>query len=438
MTSLLTTISAEFTPLTQTNFLKAGVKDAIQPENVWRAQASGDMEVYPSKIGVPEIITVRGLRAPNTTPNNSSNLSDPNAGISFSGITYEQFQIKVDRFDGGDFVDMFARHLPIADKFYENYITLAQGAASSQDFVARNKGYDTYTSMQTFVTANTTASASIPVDDIRGFQPQTGAQGEVYTANVVVGANTYVLQSAVANTSVGTSSFAIDDGTLKGVAGTLTFTTTVATNDLFAGTVVKAVGAPVVFRANARTATSKLVAGDTLTMALVQKVKNSLTNNRLKNPTLLASPDALYGLYRDPEFQALYRGAYGSTTYQTGETAKLLGVNIVEITSAPKQTINGVAVHFAIMVTDGWLTEAHMTDTMVQEVLDGPTHATVTDNIAIITTAPTDPAGQFVKQVYLSFAGYACRTDRGLTSLVVPTASNAIYKRAAVIEVTDH
>ena len=437
MANLLTTISPEFAPLTQVNYLNRNIRDAVQPEYVWRAQASGDMEVYPSKVGIPEIISVRGLRAPNTVPNNVSNLSDPNAGISFSGITYEQFKIQVDRYDGGDFVDMFARHLPIADKFLENYVTLAQGAASSQDFIARNAGFGVYTSMQTVSTnvANA-ASTTIAVDDIRGFQPLTGAQGEVATNQVVIGANTYVLAAVVANASV-TSSLISTDGTLKGVAGTLTLTTPVAAADIVAGSAVKAVGAPVIFRANSKHTTQQLAAGDMLTMALVQKMKNSLVNNRLSNPTLMATPNALYGLYQDPAFQNLYRGAYGSDTYVNGEVAKLLGVKIVEVTSAPLQVLNGLVIHRPIMVTDGWLTEARMTDTMFDEQLDGPVHRVIEDNIAMLTTAPTDPAGQFVKQAYLSFVGYTCRTDRGLTNAIVPTASDAIYKRAAVAEVTE-
>jgi hypothetical protein len=441
MANLLTTISAEFTPLTQTNYLKAGVLDARQPEYVWTELASDDLETFPTKHGEPQIVSVRGLRAPNTTPNNVSNISDPNAGINFSGIQYEQFMMQVDRYDGGDFVDMFSRHFPIADKFFENYITLAQGAASSADFIARNVGYGVYTSMQSVVRlASGSASTTVEVDDIRGFKALTGAQGEVATANIVVGANTYVLSSAVANSSA-TSSFTTTDGTLSGIAGTLTFTSAVAAADLTSHSPVKAVGAPTILRANARVSTQTLAAGDTLNMALIQKGKNLLVNNRMvgkntKQAVLYATPDALYGLYRDPEFQLLYRGAYGSKTYTTGEVADLLGIRIVEVTSAPIQTLGALTIHRPIMVAEGWITKYEMTSTMFDEQLDGPVHRIVADNIAMITTAPTDPAGQFVKQAYLQFVGYSCRTDRLLTSAVVPTATNAIYKRAVVFEVT--
>jgi hypothetical protein len=438
MANLLTTIAAEFDILTQTNFLNRQIRDAVQPEYVWRAQASSDMEVYPNKIGIPEIISVRGLRAPNTATNNVSNSTDPNAGISFSGITYEQFKIQVDRYDGGDVVDMFARNLPIADKFLETYITLAQGAASSQDFIARNVLYTAYTGGSTTVTANSGASTTLWVDNINGFQPYTGAQGEVATANVTVGANTYVLASVVANSTHGASVFASTDGTIVGTPGFLTFTTTVAAADQAVNGKVAAVNAPHIFYANSIGAVNPTLltvaaAGHTMLMSDVQKMKNSLTNNRMKNPTLHATPDALFGLYQDPNFQLLYRGAYGSDTYKTGEVGKLLGVSIVEVTSAPIFTVNATTVHASIMTTDGCLTEARMTETMASPEVDGPVHTVIENNIAMKTTAPIDPAGQFTRIVYLQFVGYACRTDRGITPAVVPTASASNLKRAAVL-----
>jgi hypothetical protein len=432
MANLLSTISPEFDILTQENYLNRQIRDAKQPENVWRKQASGDMEVYPNKIGIPEIITVRGLRAPNTVPNNTSNLADPNAGISFSGTTYEQFKIQVDRYDGGDFVDMFSRNLPIADKFVETYVTLAQGAESSQDFIARNALYSTYTSGHTTIVSNAGVTNGFFVDNINNFQPLTGAQGEVPTANVVVGANTYVLASATANATHGASMLSFADGSFAGTPGTLTFTTAIAAADQAAGSIVRAVNAPAVFYCGNATSLPTMAAGSTLTMNKVLQMKNSLVNNRMTNPTLHLTPDAEYGLYQDPAFQLLYRGAYNSDSYTTGNVSKLLGVNIVEVTSAPTVVINGLTVHMPIMTTDGCLTEARMTDKMVQDEVEGPVHKVVEDNIAMLTTAPIDPAGQFVKIVYLQFVGYSCRTDRGLTPAVVPTASVANFKRAAV------
>jgi hypothetical protein len=59
----------------------------------------------------------------------------------------------------------------------------------------------------------------------------------------------------------------------------------------------------------------------------------------------------------------------------------------------------------------------------------------IEDNVAFISRASIDPANQFVTQSMLMFVGYAARTDRLLTSAVVPTASVANYKRAVALEV---
>lgn len=445
MSNLLTTISPEFEILTQTNFLNRQVRDAVQPEYIWRRIASSEMEVYPSKIGIPEIISVRGLKTPKTQTNNVSVPTDLNAGMTARGANYEQFTIQVDRYDDLDYVDMFARNLPIADKFLETYITMGQGASLSQDFIARNYLYDAYTAGTTFVkTALSNASTTIHVDDVRRFQPYTGAQGEVATANVTVGANTYVLAS-VAYDGTNVSSLVFTDGSsfdgsgIFGRSGTLTFTTSVATTDATLNSPVVAVNAPTQIFANAATSLATLQSTSTLTMKDIQKARNVLANNGMLRASngkakLYATPNALYGLYRDPEFQLLYRGRYESSTYESGKVADLLNIEIIEVQSAPVQTNYGsFTVERSIMVADGAIIEARKTEDMVRPEVDGPAHVVVEDNIAVITTAPIDAANQFVKIAALQFVGYAARTDRAVTPAIIPTATVANYKRAVVL-----
>jgi hypothetical protein len=87
--------------------------------------------------------------------------------------------------------------------------------------------------------------------------------------------------------------------------------------------------APVVLRTNNRASTAALQAGDTLQM---QDVLNAVATLRSNNvPTI----DGLYncylddkqllGLFKDGDFKLLYRGAYGSDTYKSGQIIELLG-----------------------------------------------------------------------------------------------------------------
>jgi hypothetical protein len=105
----------------------------------------------------------------------------------------------------------------------------------------------------------------------------------------------------------------------------------------------------------------------------------------------------------------------------------------MEVTSAPIQMVGSLEVHRSILVAPGALIEARKTDDMVSQEVAGPVHVEKADNIAILTTAPIDAAGQFVRIAALQFVGYAARTDRLVTQAVIPTATASNYKRAVVL-----
>lgn len=434
MSTLLNNLDPQFSQITQTNYIERQILDAIQPEIVWASQTDDHWEVYPKGVGIPNIVSVRGLLAPNTVPNNVSDPGDINAGVVFAGGQYEQFVIFPNKYNGGDQVDLHVRDLPVADKYIETLIGQAQKAAVSIDFVARNTGYKTYIGSTTHVVANT-GLTQVWVDDITGFQPLTGAQGEVPTANVVVGANTYVLQSTVANSiHTATSLKSSADGTMSGVPGYLTFTSNVATADLATNQPVVAQAAPLTFWANAVHNTLPTVAaGDTLSLDVLMDAANSLFNNRMENPTLFISANALRGLYNDEAFQILYRGQYKSSAYRDNEVGELLGVRIKRVTTCPTIVVNGLTIHVPLMVTDGWIQEARMTHTMLRPVDNEFNDTRIVGNLGMITTPPIDPQKQFLKIVYVAAVGYACRTDRLVTPAEIPSASYANYKRAAAI-----
>jgi hypothetical protein len=103
---------------------------------------------------------------------------------------------------------------------------------------------------------------------------------------------------------------------------------------------VDTVEAPTILRPNDRAATSRLVAGDRLTLRLVLAAVARLRDDSvpdfdgyyrcyLDNMTLLE-------LFQDPDFKHLYSGRPDSETWRDGQVIQLLSVSFITTTEAPQ------------------------------------------------------------------------------------------------------
>jgi len=439
----LINVNSALAPLTQQGYLNRLVRPSLEPENVWRKAASTDAENFPHQAGMPEVISVRGLLTPNLTPNNVSSFTDPLGGMTVgNAVQYEQYLGKFDRYDHLLSVDTEGEDFAIVRQFEENFISLALYGAQVSDFLARNALFTTYTGGNTFLTANANSSATtIHVDNINGFVPASSTLGTVATPTITIAGNTYTISAATPDGS-NASGFVVTDVTgMIGTSGTLTISPGLSAATA-SGTAVTAVNGPQMLRANSRVSYNTIQSGDLLTSTLINQAKGILTGNRAPKIggayTLYADNFALQGLYQDPEFQSFFRGGYDSSVWQDGEITKLLGVRVVECTSNPIQYVGNQLVSRPMLVAGGALTEFQATDRMVRnskEAGNGVIHTMVMDNMVFHTRPPIDPGAQFITQAFKTYVGYSARTDRLLTSLNVPTASAANYKRAVCMEV---
>ncbi len=64
----------------------------------------------------------------------------------------------------------------------------------------------------------------------------------------------------------------------------------------------------------------------------------------------------------------------------------------------------------------------------------GVIHKEEIDGAVMVVRAPIDRAGQIIAQTWYSVIGYTTPTDATANSSVIPTASDAYIKRAAIIE----
>jgi len=142
----------------------------------------------------------------------------------------------------------------------------------------------------------------------------------------------------------------------------------------------------------------------------------------------------LLGLFKDGDFKLLYRGAYGSEEYKQGQVFELLGARFITTTEAPQQTLSGVAVHRAVVCGQGAIVEGNYAETGYEDVDNPDSLKVMVDDICMVTREPLDRLQQIIAQSWYWIGGYAVPTDITANTSIIPTASNAYFKRGVVIE----
>ncbi|MEB0078017.1 DUF4043 domain-containing protein [Pseudomonas sp. CCI3.2] len=426
---------AALQPIIQQGFLEREFQSGIHSRLGFRAIA--DREEIPNKVGETVTKTRTGLKAPVTTPLNPSTNTNLDNGLTPSGWTVEQYSLSMNMF--GDTIDlnMVTQGVGIAKQFMKNAEVNGVQAAQSLDRLARNALFSSYLGGNTRVRTTLGAPAlTLAVDDIRGFQYvlANGVMVPVSVATpmtVTVGAGVYTLSSVVADGSnVSTAPI--------GVSGVLTFTANVSVSDGTAGNgVVSSVG-PSVLRPSNRASTSSLIATDLLTM---QTVLASVARLRTNNvPTINGAYNVylddnhLLELFQDADFKLLYRGAYGSETYRSGQIIELLGARFITTTEAYQQTLGAVPIRRAIVCGQGALVEGNFASIGYSDVGDGDALKVMVDDICMVTREPLDRLQQIIAQSWYWIGGFAVPTDATANPTIIPTASNSYFKRAVVIE----
>ncbi|MFT8378243.1 MAG: DUF4043 domain-containing protein [Gluconobacter japonicus] len=440
----------------QQGFLAREFENGLKSKLGFRAAA--DRETFSVGIGETITKTRAGLKAPVTTPMNPTQNTNFDNGLTSSPWDVEQFSLTLNQY--GDTIDlnMVTSRVGIASQFLVNANRNGIQAMQSLDRLARNalfggaiNGVGGYLGGNTRVrTALTAAGTSVAVDDIRGFERviyngQVVGVGTSTDMTVTVGSEAYTLVGAAADaTNVSTAP--------GGISGTLTFSGNVAQSDGAEGQPVIAATAPLVVRPNGRKTTAGLIAptgtygssnwvpGDNLTMDCINQAVAQLQNNNV--PMIDGAyhvhldNSQLRGLFRDPDFKYLYRGAYGSETYRDGTIIELLGARFIPTTEAPQQTSLGAgAIHRALVLGQGALVEGNFEGTGYSDLPDADSALIeMVDSVAMVTREPLDRLRQIIAQSWYWIGGFALPTDVTASTTVIPTASNSYLKRGVVIE----
>jgi hypothetical protein len=428
-------------PIIQQGFLEREFQQALRSRLGYRACA--DREEIAVGIGETLTKTRAGLRPSVTVPlapNTNTNLDN---GLTPVGWGVEQYTLSINNYASTIDLNMVTSRVGIASQFLQNAYSNGEQAARSLDDLARNALFNPYFGGNTRVRVTLTAAGpAVSVDDIRGFQTIfiNGVQQSVSTTNtllVTIGADSYTLIGATADaTNVSTAP--------NGISGVLTLSANVTVSDGTAGNTVQAATASLILRPNGRTNTSLITSTDQLTMS---NVLDAVANLRLN---AVPDIDGSYNCYLDPisarqlfadqDFQRLFIGLTSANeVFKPGQGVvnEFLGLRFVLTNESFVQTAPSVPNAFVrrpIVVGQGALIEGDYAGMAAADVAPADSIVSIVDDVCMVTREPIDRLQQIIAQSWYWMGGFCAPSDVTTTPMTVPTATNACFKRAVMIE----
>ncbi|MDE8344819.1 MAG: DUF4043 domain-containing protein [Acidocella sp.] len=426
-------------PIIQQGFLEREFETALKSRLGYRLIA--DREEFAVGIGETLTKTRAGLKPSVTTPLAAASNTNLDNGLTATNWGVEQYTISLNFYAATQDLNMVTSRVGIANQFLQNAATNGEQAARSLDELARNALFGPYFGGNTRVTLALAApGTNIQVDDIRGFQTVfiNGVQQAVssaYPLAATVGGDLYSVIGALAD--------AVNVSTApNGVSGQLVFAGNVSGADGALGSAVQAATASSIIRPASRNTTAALQATDTLTMGSLLDAVALLRRNAV--PLV----DGVYNCYLDPvsarqlfadaDFKQLFQGATSSNpVFRQGMVSDFLGLRFITTTEAYVQvhpSIQNLYVRRPIVCGQGALIEGDFAGMAADDVAPKDSLVNVIDNVAMVTREPIDRLQQIIAQSWYWIGGFCAPSDTTTTPDIVPTATNASFKRAVMIE----
>jgi len=430
---------AALQPIIQQGFLEREFQQALKSRLGYRACA----DRVKISVGIGETLTRTraGLKPSITTPLVAGTNTNLDNGMTPAGWGIEQYTITINHYAATTDLNMVTSRVGIASQFLHNAYVNGEQAARSLDELARNALFASYFGGNTRVrTTLGGPGVNVAVDDVRGFQNAfvNGVQQPVGASNpltVTVGANGYTLVSVTVD---GTNLSTAPNGT----SGVLTFSGNVSVSDGTAGNAAIAANASVIVRPSQRTTTAALTATDILTMSGLLDAVAKLRLNAVPEIggvyNCYPDPISARQLFADPDFKQLFQGATAANqVFRQGMTNDFLGLRFIPTTEAyvqPHPSLAGLMVRRPLICGQGALIEGDFAGMAAQDVMPKDSIVSVVDDVAMVTREPIDRLQQIIAQSWYWMGGFCAPSDTTTNSSTVPTATNAAFKRAVMVE----
>lgn len=430
---------AALQPIIQQGFLEREFQAALSSRLGYRMCA--DREEFAVGIGETLTKTRAGLKPSVTTPLAPATNTNLDNGLTPQTFGVEQYTITINHYAATTDLNMVTSRVGIASQFLLNAAINGEQAARSLDEIARNSLFNAYFGGNTRVrTTLGSAGPTISVDDVRGFQTVfvNGVQTSVGGSSsmmATVGANAYTLVGATAD-SVNVSTAP------NGVSGTLTFSSNVSVPDGTALNTVTAATASSIMRPNSRAATTGIIAGDVLDMSTLLNAVAQLRLNAVPEIdgayNCYLDPVSARQLFSDTAFRQLFTGATSANqVFKKGMINDFLGLRFIPTNEAYVQshpTLAGALIRRPIVCGKGALIEGDYAGLAEADVAPADSIISVVDGIAMVTREPIDRLQQIIAQSWYWIGGFCTPSDTTTSPTTIPTATNANFKRAVMIE----
>jgi hypothetical protein len=471
---------AAFQSAFQSNMLDRRFMEQIEAKSRLRRLAA--KIPIPLRVGEQMIYTRAGELVPVLSADNPTNntlsydlgANAPGVGTSNNSYPIEQWSVFISERSQSLDINVIQDQETLAAFFRKNWDRLAAQAALSIDLVAMQQLATSYESGQTWVTATVTGTTvTAHVDNINGLSTAfatTTFNGTTFPYGspvAVSGSNTlnvtvYPASGAASFTGVvsgssadgsNTSTMTTPAGMVNGVSGNVVITFS-GSQTLSIGDVIIAADAPTLIRPNNKRSRYALTSSDTLGMQLFINAQAQLDANGVEpfadgTYAVLLDPQQHAQIFTDPQFQIMTMGMAASPIFKDAMVSQEFGLTFMKTTNTPIYTYtnaagtSGFVSRRAFVIGQGALQEgtfdgmAEGYSSMADQSLG---YVRVLGNSlsdtpwALITRPALDRKAQIWSQTWVWIGGHACGTDATITSAVVPTASNARFKRSVCIE----
>ena len=222
----------------------------------------------------------------------------------------------------------------------------------------------------------------------------------------------------------------------------LSFSGNVSVADGAAGNTATAANASVILRPNTRGNTSQLTATDTLSMGSLLDAVAKLRLNAVPEIdgvyNCYLDPVSARQLFADPDFRQLFTGATSANqVFRQGMVNDFLGLRFIPTTEAYVQahpSLANVLVRRPIVCGQGALVEGDFAGMAASDVAPSDSIVSVVDGVAMVTREPIDRLQQIIAQSWYWIGGFCAPSDTTTNPTTIPTATNAAFKRAVMIE----
>jgi hypothetical protein len=426
-------------PIIQQGFLEREFSQALRSRLGYRACA----DRVNVAVGIGETLTKTraGLKPTVTTPLAPATNTNLDNGLSSTSWGVEQYTISINLYAATTDLNVVTERVGIASQFLQNAYVNGEQAARSLDELSRNALFSAYLGGNTRVrTTLASAGPTVAVDDVRGFLSVfvNGVQQPVSSSTpmtITIGSNVYTLVAVASDTAnVSTAP--------NGVSGTLTLSGNVSVSDATAANTVTAASGSTIVRPSQRGNSSALTASDTLTMSNLLDAVAKLRLNAVPEIdgayNCHLDPVSSRQLFADPDFKQLFQGATSANqVFKKGMTNDFLGLRFVPTTEAFVQAhpiLSGLMIRRPIICGQGALIEGDFAGIAATDVAPADSIITMVDGIAMVTREAIDRLQQIIAQSWYWIGGFCAPSDTTTNPTTVPTATNAAYKRAVIVE----